>query len=119
METTQQTQKTFLRKAAVEFNPLTIKEGETRFLQIDSNSVADMFIKSKGENVPCISVTDLESSKKHVLWLSGKLLTAVKTMQVQGNLTGRKIEVTRTGVESVDVNGDTWDMNNFEIHELQ
>lgn len=120
METTQQ--KTFTRKSnnQLSFVPMSIKENETKFVEILSEKVSTIFVKSKGEDIPCVTVRDLQTNETRVLWLSGKLLSSLKMAQTMGTLKGRNFEISRlTGVESIEVDGDTWDMAKFEIYELQ
>lgn len=120
METTN-TQKTFLRKgAALEFRPLKISEGEKRFVQVISSKVGEIFVKSQGTNVPAINVRDLETNLEHTLWLSGKLLTTAKMLQLTETLKDKKLEISNVGTEPVEMaDGITYDMNNYEVYELQ
>lgn len=118
---TNTTQKTFLRKgAALEFRPLNIREGEKKYIQVISSKIGEIFVKSQGQNVPAINVKDLETNLEHTLWLSGKLLTTAKMLQLTETLKNKKLEIANVGTESVEMSdGVTYDMNDYEIYELQ
>ena len=111
---------TFLRKgAALDFKPMVVKENETKFVEIISPKISEIFLKNKGENVPAISVKDLEAGTTNILWLSGRLLQLTKVMQLSGPLNGRRLEIKNAGTETAEVDGVTWDMNKYEVYELQ
>lgn len=117
---TQTTQKTtFTRKgAALDYKPMSVKEGQTRFVQIVSPKISDIYLKMKGENVPAILVKDLESNEQRVLFLSGKLLQKVKVLQLAGPLAGKRVEISNSGTQPIEMGEETWDVTNYELYEL-
>lgn len=108
---------TFTRKGRIGVNPITIEEGQTRFIQINSEAV-DKFNRKNDDPIDFVMVTDLQTGEEGHFWLSGQLTYNMNELVKKGTLKGTKLEITHKGQKPMEIDGEKVKVNQFDIFEL-
>lgn len=111
--------KEFTRKRRIGINPLTIDEGATRFLEVNSENVETMFSKTQEKDIPLVLATDLKTGEEGHFWLSGQLRHQLSDLATsRKSLKGLKLEITHKGQKTVEIDGEKVKVNQYDLYEL-
>lgn len=109
---------TFTRKARVGINPITMQEGDTLFLEINS-AKPEVFTKKDGDTVDFVMATNMQTGETGHFWLAGSLRHSLSELaKARGTIEGLKIEVKHLGQKKIDLDGEKVNVNQFELYEL-
>ena len=113
----------FKRKARIGINPITIEQGQTRFLHIKSKR-PELFEKKDGDTVNFVMAVDMQTGEEGHFWLAGSLRANLEKMaDERGSIQDVKIEVKALGKQPVEMKDEnnklvTRDVNQFDLYEL-
>lgn len=111
-------QQKFERKSKIGINPLTIQEGETKYLAIHSDR-PEVLTKRDGDTVDFVLATDMQTGEHGHFWLAGSLKHNLNELvAARGTIQGLKIEVKHLGQKVVDLDGEKRKVNQFDLYEL-
>lgn len=89
-------------------------------IEVQCKQVEFMYSKKQDREIPYLTVTDLNTGESDLrLWLAGQLKYQFdKLVAERGLLTGLKLLIKNTGKQKVNIDDETYNVNNFEIYEL-
>ena len=112
------TNQEFSRKQRIGINPLTINEGQTKFLMINS-AKPEVFTKKDGDDVDFVMATDLQTGEEGHFWLAGALKYQLNQLVAQRKtIAGIKVEVTHEGQKTIEIDGKKTNVNQYALYEL-
>ena len=117
-ETTARTN-VFKRTARVGINPMSIEEGETIYITVQSDKVETMQLKKQKKPTPFVNVTNLETGEEGTFWLSGSLNYQFTELSKENeSLKGMSFEIIHKGKKRAVVNGEETDVNQYDMYEI-
>ena len=113
----------FERKGRIGINPITLTEGQVKYLHILSER-PEVYIKTNGEKIDFVMAIDMQSGEEGHFWLAGALRYHLeKLASERKTIKGLTIEVKSLGKKSVElpIEGKikTTDVNHFDLYELK
>lgn len=113
----------FTRKARIGINPITLDEGKTRYLEINSDKVDIFASKNYPDGIPFVLATDMETGEDGHFWLSGGLNYQLKEAAGKKALKGLKIEVLLKGQKAIEIVNEDGEkekvkVNQYDLYEL-
>lgn len=110
----------FTRKAKVEYLPLKLENNKPVKVEIRSEKIGRMKLKSQDTESNYVMVTDLITGEIKTMWLAGQLNFQLAKMAADGAIKGAKLEIIKLDTTTaVEVDDETYQAANFEIYELQ
>lgn len=110
----------FKRKARIGISPLSCNEKNHRvMIEVKSKDI-EIFTKKNGKTIDFVNVINLETGEEQTMWLSGQIKYNLnQILKARKSLTGAKLEIQWKGCETVEMDGEDVEVNQYEMFELE
>ena len=115
-----ETQSTFKRKQRLGISPMSCnKKNPTAMIDITSTEI-ETFTTKEGKEIEFVAATDMTTGEDVTFWVGGQVKHQLtQLIKNRNSLKGLKLEINWKGKAETEIKGETVEVNQYDIFELE